>query len=135
MLLVMEKVIILKSINLFSEISESDLLMLATQVKEVEYPQGLEVIRQGELGTSMYIIVRGKVDAIINDHVVATLSQGEVFGELSALDPEPRSATIVTKEETLLFEIENFVIENLMYEYPDVASGIIKILCQRIRNH
>lgn len=129
----MEKVIILKSINLFSEISENDLLALATQIKELQFDPKDEVITQGDIGTSMYVIVRGSVDVVVNGTTVASMKEGEVFGELSALDPEPRSATIVTTQETLLFEIENEVLENLMYEYTEVSNAIIKILCQRIR--
>ena len=56
-----------------------------------------------------------------------------IFGELAALDPEPRSATIKTAEDTLVFKINSVIIYNLISEYPNVARGIIKILCERIR--
>jgi CRP/FNR family transcriptional regulator, cyclic AMP receptor protein len=134
MLLTIEKVIILKSINFFSEISENDLLSLASQLKEIEYEKGTTIIRQGDLGTSMYIIVRGKVDVIIDGNKVTTLEEQSIFGELAALDPEPRNATIITKEETLVFKINSSTIYNLIFEYPNVARGIIKILCNRIRS-
>jgi len=133
MLLMIEKVIILKSIDLFSEISEKDLLSLATQLSEVEYDRDSIIMKQGELGTSMYIIVRGGVEVIIDDKVVTTLGEKSIFGELAALDPEPRSAAIKTTEDTLVFKIESTVIYNLISEYIDVAKGIIKILCQRVR--
>ncbi|MDB2562484.1 cyclic nucleotide-binding domain-containing protein [Sulfurimonas sp.] len=134
MLLTIEKVIILKSINLFSEISENDLLSVATQLDEIEYEKGSTIIKQDELGTSMYMIVRGKVDVIIDKNVVTTLGKDSIFGELAALDPEPRSATIITTEDTLVFKINSVVIYNLISEYPNVARGIIKILCDRIRD-
>lgn len=133
MLLTIEKVIILKSINLFSEISESDLLAVAMQLEEIEYEAGSVVMRQGDLCTAMYILVEGEVDVEVNGKVVATLKDKNVFGELAALDPEPRSATIITKKESLLFKIDSVLLYNLIAEYTDVARGIIKILCQRLR--
>lgn len=133
MLLTIERVIILKSINLFSEINENDLLSVATQLDELDYSEGSTIIKQGELGTSMYILVRGSADVIIDDKIVATIGENDIFGELAALDPEPRSATIKTKKDSLVFRINNSVIYNLISEYPDVARGIIKILCNKIR--
>jgi len=133
MLLTIEKVIILKSINLFSEISENDLLSLSAQIKELDYEEDTTIIKQGDLGTSMYILVRGKANVIINGNIVATLGENDIFGELAALDPEPRSATIKTIENSLVFRINSSVIYNLISEYPNVARGIIKILCERIR--
>ncbi len=130
-----EKVIILKSIDLFSEICEKDLLSLATQLSEIEYEKGRVIMRQGEIGTSMYIIVRGEVEVIIDDKVVARLGEKSIFGELAALDPEPRSAAIKTTQDTLVFKIESSVLYNLISEYIDVAKGIIKILCQRVRQN
>ena len=133
MLLTIERVIILKSLNIFSKISENDLLSVATQLTEIEYVKDSTIIKQGELGTSMYIIVRGKVDVIIDGNIVTTLGKESIFGELAALDPEPRSATIKTTEDTLVFKINSTVIYNLIGEYPNVARGIIEILCARIR--
>lgn len=133
MLLTIEKVIILKSTDIFSEISEDDLLSVASQLIEMEYEKDSTILKENELGTSMYIIVRGKVDVIIDDVKVATLGENSIFGELAALDPEPRSATVKTIEDSLVFKINSTVIYNLISEYPSVARGIIKILCNRVR--
>ncbi|MEA3290615.1 MAG: cyclic nucleotide-binding domain-containing protein [Campylobacterota bacterium] len=133
MLLTIEKMIILKSIKLFSEVSQNDLLSLATHVNEIEYTKGDMIIQQGDLGTSMYIIVNGEVDVVVDGNNVATLGEKEVFGELAALDPEPRSATILANSDVLLFKIESSVIYDLISVYQNVAKAIIGILCQRIR--
>ncbi|MEA3354648.1 MAG: cyclic nucleotide-binding domain-containing protein [Campylobacterota bacterium] len=133
MLLTIEKVIILKSINLFSEIPESDLLKVAMKLEPVECETGSVIIKQGDIGSSMYIVVRGEVDVDINGQVVTTLGEKNIFGELSVLDPEPRSATIITTKETLLFKISSDLIYDLISEHTDVARGILRILCQRLR--
>jgi len=133
MLLTIEKIIILKSIKLFSEISENDLLGLATQLKEIEYAPATEIIKEGDIGTSMYVIINGEVDVIARGEKIAKLGEKEVFGELAALDPEPRSATIKTISDTLLFKIESALLYELISAYPNMARSIITILCQRIR--
>lgn len=133
MLLTIEKVFILKSINLFSQISEDDLLSLAANIKELEFSAGEEIIKENEIGTSMYVIVNGEVDVISNGQKITTLGEKEVFGELAALDPEPRSATIKAKDDLLVFQIESSVLYDLISIYPNVAKAIITILCQRIR--
>ena len=104
MLLTIEKIITLKSIELFSKINEEDLFNLATSLKEIEYESAVEVITQGDLGTSMYIIISGEVEVQIDGKKIVTLGEKEVFGELAALDPEPRAATVLTTETTLFLK-------------------------------
>jgi len=133
MLLTIEKVIILKSINLFSEISENDLLAIALQLEEIEYEENSIVFEQGDLGTSLYVIASGEVQVIVNGKIVSKIGEKNIFGELAALDPEPRNATIKTTQKSLLFKVDSVIMYNLITEYGDVARGIIKILCQRIR--
>jgi CRP-like cAMP-binding protein len=81
----------------------------------------------------MYIVIHGEVDVDVNGKIVATLGEKNVFGELAALDPEPRSATVIATKETLIFKINSTVIYNLISEYSNAARGIIRVLCQRIR--
>jgi len=134
MLLTIEKVIILKSIDLFSEIPENDLLTLAMEFETIEYDKGKTVIKQGDIGTSMYVLISGEVNVDIDGKIVATLGEKNIFGELAIFDPEPRSATILTTKDTILFKIESDVIYDLISKYSNVARGIIKILSKRIRD-
>jgi len=134
MLLTIEKVIILKSIDLFSEIPENDLLTLAMEFETIQYSSGNTVIKQGDIGTSMYVLINGEVAVNIDGKVVATLGEKNIFGELAIFDPEPRSATILTTKDTTLFKIESDVIYDLISKYSNVARGIIKILSKRIRD-
>jgi CRP/FNR family transcriptional regulator, cyclic AMP receptor protein len=133
MLLTIEKIIFLKSIDLFSEISQEDLQAVASQLEVLEYQKNDIIIHQGDVGTSMYIVIHGEVDVDVNGKIVATLGEKNVFGELAALDPEPRSATVIATKETLIFKINSTVIYNLISEYSNAARGIIRVLCQRIR--
>lgn len=133
-MLTIEKLIILKSIDLFAQIPEKELIWLASQIEQIELEANSTIMTQGEIGTSMYVIIEGEVSVIIDQKEVATLGEKKFFGELAALDPEARSATIKTITQTTLFKIDRKIIFDLVNEYQDIAQTIIKILCQRIRS-
>ncbi len=134
MLMTIEKVIILKSVNIFSDIPDDALAQLSYRVKEIEAKAGDAIIKAGELGTSMYIVVNGKLRVHNEEEEIATLNEREVFGELAALDPEPRAASITALEDTLLFEIDGDPLYELMSEHMEISHAIIHVLCERIRS-
>src|SRR4051812_45928968 len=113
-MLTLEKVIVLKSVDIFRQVPEAHLVALAKTVVVREAHPGEIIIRHGELGTSMFIIVDGSVRVHRGDKEIAQLGSREVFGELAALDPEPRSATVTAIANTLLFEVEGSAIYDVM---------------------
>ena len=134
MLLTIEKVLVLRSVGIFAEIPEDYLVEVATALKEMRVRGGDEIFRKGDIGTSLYIIVNGKVRVHDGDKTVAYLEERDVFGELSLLDPEPRIASITAVEDCLLLRLDGRVLYELMSEQPGVAKGIIRMLCRRIRD-
>lgn len=133
MLLTIEKVLILKSVSIFSEIPEESLVSVASVLELRELKPGEDIVKQGEIGTSMYIIANGKVSVRVGDREVATLGEREIFGELAALDSEPRSATVTALEDTTVFRLGQEAIYELMGEHTDLTRGIIAVLCRRLR--
>ncbi len=134
MLLTIEKVIILKSVNIFSQTPEEDLVEVASIVEELEVKKGDTVIEKGDIGTSMYIIVTGRMRVTDEGKELAVLEERSVFGELAALDPEPRAATITAVEDSLLFRLEEGPLYDLMAEHVEVVRGILRVLCRRQRD-
>ncbi|GBC62414.1 cyclic nucleotide-binding protein [Desulfonema ishimotonii] len=134
MLLTIERVIILKSVNIFSEVPEEDLVEVASIVEEVHVESGEDIIVKEDIGTSMYIIVKGRARVHDGGKELAVLEERTVFGELAALDPEPRSATITALEDCHLFKLEEGPLYDLMAEHVEVVRGIIRVLCRRMRN-
>ena len=90
MLLTIEKVLILKSVPIFSSVPEGQLVDLATIVRSVEYEAGEIIMTQGDLGTSMYVVVHGRVRIFKDDKDLGEHGTRAVFGELAALDPESK---------------------------------------------
>jgi len=132
-LLLIEKVLVLKSLNLFKETPENILADLAPLMKEMQYEQGTEIFKEGETGDCMYIIQQGNIKIHKGKTTLAILKEKEVFGELSLLDADTRSASATADTECILYKIDQEPFYELMDERPEVAKGFIKILCQRLR--
>lgn len=134
-MLTVEKVIILQSTDIFLYTPDYVLARIASIVHEVEIEKGVIFICQGQEGNCMYIIVEGKVRVFTGDREIAQLEKGATVGELSVLDPETRSADVAAMEDSLLFQIQKEDFDAILADYPDVASGVIKELCHRLRNN
>lgn len=132
-LLLVEKVLILKSLSIFKNTPEHILADLAPLMQEEEYEKGTIIFEEGAIGDCMYIIHKGDVKIHKGNTVLAVLSEKEVFGELALLDPETRSASATTNSYCILFRIDQEPLYDLIEIRTEVARGFIKILCQRLR--
>lgn len=132
-LLLIEKVLLLKSLSIFSETPETILAELAPLMQEEEVEQGALIFEEGEPGDCMYIIFTGEIKIHKGKTTLAILEEKEVFGELSLLDAETRSATATAKTDCFLFKIDQEPFYELIESRPEVAMGFIKILCKRLR--
>lgn len=129
-----EKMLFLKSLPLFKYVKDDVLLGLAPLLEEQVAKEGEMIIKKGDLGTTMYLIVTGRVKIHDGDKILKEMSDHEVFGELAALSPEIRIASVTTLEEALLLKITHSVLEDLMEIEPALSKGIIQVLCQRARS-
>jgi CRP-like cAMP-binding protein len=130
-----EKISVLKWIDIFRTIPEQHLSQVASILKEREIPAGEQIIREGEMGTSMFIIVEGRVRVHRDTQEIASLGTGELFGELAALDPAPRSASVSAISDVFLFELDGASLYEIMSDRPEVVRGLIRILCNRVRSN
>ena len=132
-LLLVEKVLILKSLSIFKDTPEHILADLAPLMEEVEFEQNAGIFHEGEIGDCMYIIHAGSVNIHKGNKTLAVLKEKEVFGELALLDAELRSASATANTDCVLFRVEQEPFYELIENRPEVARGFIKILCQRLR--
>jgi len=134
MLSTVEKVLFLKSIDLFSQIPGEDLAAVALISTEESREQGDEVFLEGEAGDALYMVIDGKVRVHKSDRVIAELGERECFGEMAILDAAPRSATVSAVSETRLLKIAREDFQEIMAEKPEIANGVIKVLTRRLRD-
>lgn len=128
-----EKMQILKTVSIFSETPDDVLQQLVDLLEEVHVKDGDTIFEKGDLGSSMYIIVDGKVRVHDGELTMNFLGKRAVFGEMAALDPEPRSASVTAVEDTKLFRLEQEPFYKLMEQRIEVVQGIIHVLCQHLR--
>lgn len=133
MLITIEKVIILKTVSIFSSISDETLAQLARVMTEIELAPEASLFAKGDLGHDMYVIIDGEVRVHDEDHVLNFLGEGDIFGEMAVLDPEPRVASVTATRQSRLLRLERQPLYELMDRHSEVAHGIIRVLCGHLR--
>ena len=134
----MSQVSILRNVALFAGLSDEELEVLAGCLGPRTFGKGMIIFHKGGMGQSLYIIESGKVRIFIlsesgQEISVNIYGPGEVFGELSLLDGQPRSAGAVTLEKTVTLTLRREAFLPLLEAYPRMARGIIEVLSARLR--
>jgi CRP/FNR family cyclic AMP-dependent transcriptional regulator len=132
-LLLIEKVLLLKSLSIFEETPETVLAEVAEILEEEIYPQGARIFNEGDVGHCLFVLFKGEVRIHKEDQTLAVLTTNAVFGELALLDVDNRSASATAKTEALVLKIDQEPFYEIMENRIEVARGIIKILCRRLR--
>ena len=102
-MLTIERVICLKAVPMFAEVSDETLADVAELLGEVDYAKGQVVFEKGAEGDSLYVVISGRVRVYDGARTIVELGPKEIFGELALLDPEPRLASIAAVQDTRLF--------------------------------
>lgn len=133
MLLTVEKVLFLKATDLFAGISDEDLVAVAQIAVARGIPAQHPVFAAGDLGDSLYVVVRGQVRIHIGERQLVVLKERQHFGELAVIDPQPRSASATALDDTLLLEIGRAPFMELLERSPEVVRGVLLYLVSKVR--
>src|SRR5262249_62192229 len=98
----MDRLNVLRSVSIFAGTPDELLATISAVLEELRFQAGARIFSKGDLGDCLYIIAQGQVRVHDGDRTLNTLHRGEVFGEMAALDPEVRSASITAVTETPL---------------------------------
>ena len=131
--IILEKVAILRTIPLFAGIPDYVLAAVAQITDEVALAAGTTFIQEQALEDCLYLIVEGEVRVHSRDRTLITLGAGQTVGELAVLDPQPRAASVTTLAECVLLRLDKEPFDEVMADRPELAQGVIRTLCQRIR--
>lgn len=101
------------------------------QIRSV--PPGTTIFREGEHGTSMYVILSGDVTVTADGKPLATLHENDIFGEMSLIDKLPRSATVMAKTECKLAAVDERQFLFLVHETPTFALDVMRVIVARLR--
>lgn len=128
----------LHTVPMFQGLNERQLTRLAKRFKERSYTTGETIVTQGTLGIGLFIIEKGKVEAVREHNdgsksVVNTLAPTDFFGELSLLDDAPRTASVIAAEDSTCLVLTQLDFMSALQEDAEIPIVMLKELAKRFR--
>jgi len=119
---------------IFAHLSTRQLMDLAKVIHEEKRPAGLVILREGDHGSAMYVIVEGNVEILKGDTILGHLGAGNFFGEMAVFEKrETRSATVLAQTDVRLLRLEGDDLLRLIEELPAIAVSICQYLSHRLQ--
>ena len=126
----------LRQTKLFAGLQEPQLASLVHYLEAIRFPQFSHIIRQGQHGDAMYMVAEGEVRVLTivegKESILATLTPGDCFGEISLLDQGPRSADIIANKDSVLLRISHAAFDRLVREAPALALPFLLALSRAV---
>lgn len=134
MLTTVEKVLLLREVDIFSQVSTQELAYLAAILEEKPCAAGEVVYQQQDPADSMYLVVSGRVRVYREQLEITVAGQGEAFGTWALFDEEPRLSAAATVEDTLLLRLDKEDFIDLLADNVEITQGVLKALVKRMRS-
>ena len=115
----------MESLFLFEDLPFHARLRVGRIVNELFVTPNQTIVRQGEMGDTLFVVVQGTFSVQVDGHEVATLHEGEHFGELALVDTDPRSASIVAKGFGHLLTIERDALREYCMMEPALGNLVL----------
>ena len=127
---------LLEKVPLLAPLSEEDRKKIAYEATIQDYGTGEIIVRRGEAGTSLYIILDGACEVLLEKEgqiakQMATIDQGDFFGEMSLLTGETRSATVKALKFATVIKVDKTLFSTILASDPDIPEQIGLIMAQR----
>jgi len=131
----------LRRVKILAGLTDEHLDRFAGFLEVERVPQWTVIVKQGEMGDAMWLILEGELRVRVNvmdkENILATLCTGEFFGDISLLDHGPRSADVVANTDSLVGKVSAAGFQRLTREAPEIATPFLlavgKTLTARIR--
>jgi len=126
----------LRRVKILGSMSDEQLERFAKFMQVEKIPQWSVIVKQGEPGDAMYLILQGELRVRITvrgkETILATLSVGDFFGDISLFDHGPRSADVVANSDSIVLKISSSAVEELSKEAPEVANMFLRNIGQTL---
>lgn len=138
----MGKLETLKASPLFANLNEDEMEMIAELCKEKNFKKNEIIFSEGDVGDALYIVNSGKVDVLRGDpqstpKVIASINEGDFFGEMSLIDKEFRSATVAVQSDASILTLTNDDLHAFAKVYKNgftlIVINIARVLSKRLR--
>ena len=131
---------IIAQVPLFAGLPHPELVYLAETLRQISIPAGTMLLREGEHGDRCYVVLDGQVEIVkafgtADERVLGRCGTGELFGEMSLLNPDhQRTASVRSRSPALLLEITRTDFEALLHRQPTFVYELGRMLSQRLRD-
>lgn len=127
---------VLRNVDLFKTLSDSETESLAHHLVHAPFVKGDVMTRQGAVAHWLYLIVAGQCDVVVDKadgerKLVATLSDGSIFGEMGMMTGEPRRATVIAATDVECYRLDKEGFRAILEARPDLAQEISRVLVDR----
>ena len=128
-----QKVDFLKKVPLFNNLSQRHLKEIAKHADQVQVERGRVLVQQGKTGWEFIFIVEGKARVEKNGKVIRQLTGGDFFGEISLIDGEPRTSSVIADTDMTLLIVHKPSFDHLLEAIPGLQKKVLVSLCQYLR--
>lgn len=122
-----------KRIPLFAALSKRGLRAVVQEATELDIPAGKTVVREGDTGRHLYVILEGRASVARRGRRIGELASGEFFGELALLDHRPRSATVTAVSDMRVLVLGPQKLDVLIEREPAMARRMLQEMAKRVR--
>ncbi len=133
MIQTIEKVMLLRGVELFAAVDGEALAAVARVTTDAHVAAGAPLVCEGDHGDALFVVVSGRARLLKGERVLGEVGERSVLGEVALLDPGPRTATIVAVTDLELLRIGRDDFVEILAAYPEVATGVIRMLARRMR--
>ena len=128
-----ERVAALHRVRMFAAVPGRVLAAVAETAVEQRVPPGAVLMDEGSVEAHLYVVVEGRVRVHRGERTILELGPGATVGELAALVPAPRTASVTALDPTLVLRVDQMALDELLVEWPELAHGVIAELVSRVR--
>jgi CRP/FNR family transcriptional regulator, cyclic AMP receptor protein len=123
----------LAGVPMFGGFSPKHLNRLAAETDELDLPAGHTIVREGDPGETLFVVLEGQARVIRAGKRVGRVLPGDFFGELSALDGGPRTASVVAETPVRVLRLFRRTLMRLIADEPQVRMKLLDGIVRRLR--
>jgi CRP-like cAMP-binding protein len=128
-----ETAVALSGVPLFADLPKRHLQRLAREADELAFAPGEQIVREGSLGETVFVVMEGRAKVTRNGRRVGEVLPGDFFGELSAIDSGPRTASITAVTPVRVVRLFRRTLRKLLQDEPQLTVKILDGIVRRIR--
>lgn len=132
-MLIVERLFFLKKVSIFRKVHTEILSELSSRTYEISVPKETQLIKKGEYGNQLFLIVSGSVSIQDQGKEIQTIHAKGFFGELALLSPAPRSSDVFAIEDTLLLCLDRKDFLDACTVAPEILFGVVEEISDRLR--